>query len=119
MNEIDYLYEVVSNKVDKKKSWYYAKENIVFLTGVQFKDFKYVVEAYDNTKEGSSLILILSENKIHDKAVRMIKDKYGRVKYKPNSFRNIFVNAYKGYDFNVDLKLEKTTDDYSIFKLNI
>lgn len=118
MDNLDLIYEVKSNKLDKRKSWYYRKENIVFLTGEQFRNFNYILEAKDYNKDSYNLIIILSKDKIDDRMIRINRDSYGRLKYRPISFRSNFAEIAEK-DYNVEIEIHRQTDNYVAFKLCI
>ena len=117
MDNVELLYDIKHEKLNKKLSWYYYKDNVVFLTGEQFKEFNYIIEAEYNTFDSTNLIIILSKNKINDKCTYIYKDSYGRLKYKPVAFKNIFKKISNGKNFNVTLRIDRATNDYVAYEL--
>lgn len=108
----DLFYDIINNKLDKKQTWYDISDNVVFLTGERYKNFKYVTEALSNDGKTIKKIVLLSEKKLNSGSRLLIKDNYNRLKYRPVVHKKYFIDNCKGKDINVTLTEDMSTDEY-------
>lgn len=108
----DLFYDIVNNKIDKKQTWYDVSDNVVFLTGEQYKTFGFVTEALSNDGKTIKRIILLSEKKLNSGSRLLVRDSYNRLKYRPVAHKEYFKTASNNKDVNVNLIEDISTDEY-------
>lgn len=115
-NYIRLVYDVINTKVDKTKSWYSYKDNIIFAKlKLPFK-VNYFLEASINNKNGKEPCIILSKDNIDTQCRHCNVDNYGRIKIRPIAFKNYFKSIYDR-DSNIKLDIIETTEEYIVVKI--
>lgn len=115
-NYIRLVYDVINTKVDKTKSWYLYKDNIIFAKLTLPFKVNYFLEATLNNKNGKEPCIILSKDNIDTQCRRCNTDNYGRIKIKPVAFKDYFKSIYNR-DSNIKLDIIDISEDYVVIRI--
>lgn len=116
---IEVFYEIPEKIVNKKKTWYSVKDNILYVRGIKAN---YFIELIKRTNKGTEYCIGFSNMIIHDNCRKCHFDNYGRIKLKLKSI-NKYLNDVCDKDSNVNLIIDNDFNDienpYIVYKVSV
>ena len=96
---IEAFYEIPNKSINKRKTWYSVKDNILYVKGIKAN---YFIELIKRSNKGTEYCIGFSNMVIHNNCKRCHFDNYGRLKIKPKLI-NKYLNDVLDKDSNVNL----------------
>ena len=116
---IEALYEIPNKLVDKTKTWYSVKDNILYVKGIQAK---YYLEVIRKTQSDTKYCILFSNEPVSNNCRRCVFDNYGRLKLKLKS-HNKYLNEHIDTNSNIDLNFYDESVEgnipYIVYKVSV
>lgn len=113
-------YEKINGKIDKTKTWFYAKRNCLVSREIEFKPYYSLASRYNNnTKETHYFILMFNELQEGEKCNKTKLDNYGRIKINISSILDKLNIKDKNNDCSINIRFVDKDDECSVYEIEM